>query len=331
MAGDGAHDSAQRLLAFLDRFHDVPAAAWGISTGVVTIYAACYAIAAPRWPMALALGALVGVAALSALIAGMYTLARPSRSDRMMAARRDYDAGCLALEDKRYPEAMEAFERAATQDECYLHLSKYGRACLRLGRYEDAIRVLTRCRDLAPTPSLQRTASRNRGVAFMVTRQWGAALSDFSGYIDSNKKEGIIRRQRALVHLARGEMQEAEDDARQAVDNAGSHSAPHATLAVVLAALVDREGAQKQLNKANQLSPDNANALYALAQANVALGQLDEAYRRLETAIQTDSRFSPRARLDPFLEQLKIADSARFEGAVAVNEWKLLGMLKDEA
>jgi len=324
-----AANKVQRVLAFLERFRDVPAAAWGISTGAVTVYAAYYAIAVPDWPVSIAIGLLGAVVFVSVLASGAYALARPSQSERILGARRDYDAGCLAFEDKRYSAAITLFQRAAEDDKCYLHLSKYGRACIRLGRYEEAIAALTKCHDLAPTTSMRHTARRNRGVAFMITQQWGAALSDFDEYIAANKRDSVIRRARALVHLARGETREALTDARDAARIAPTHSAPRATLAVVLSASGDEAGARKNLDKANQLSPETPNALFAVAQANAALGNLDEAYRRLETTVQTDSRFAPRSWLDPILSPLR-ADEGRFRAAVEVTEWKLLGDLGEE-
>lgn len=323
-------EAVRRLIAFLERFRDVPAAAWGISTGMVTVFAGYYSMANPGWPPRTALLVLTAVVAGSVVASGAYTLARPSRSERILRAQRDYDKGCSAFEDKRYVEAAGLFDKAREMDERYSYESKYGRVCLRLGQYESAVAAFTRAYQLASVKSERAAARRNRGVGFLVTRQWGSALNDFNEYLESNKKSSVILRHRALVHFHRGDFAKAATDARAATRIAPTNSAPYSTLAIILMASRDPEGARRNLQKAVQANPETPAGQYALAQACSALGDVDEAYRALAAAVQTDSRFSPRADLDPLFDPLR-SDSARFSSAIEVLEWKFLGSLEEDA
>ncbi|MDY0339965.1 MAG: tetratricopeptide repeat protein [Coriobacteriia bacterium] len=332
MSGSRVGDTRvlREVLGFLERFQDIPVAAWGISTGTITVFTGLYTLADPDWPSRVVLGVLAGVVFAAMALAVAYTLMKPSRSERILRAQRDYDKGCVAFEDKRYADAVSMFDSARRQDERYSYESKYGRVCLRLGRYENAVAAFTRAHQLAVVKSERSAARRNRGVAFFITNQLGSALNDFSEYLESNKKSSVILRHRALVHYHRGDFAKAEADARAAVQIAPTNSAPHSTLAIVLAAAGDTDGAHRSLEKAMHASPESPAAQYAAAQVYAALGEIDEAYNLLTVAVQVDSRFSPRAERDPLFDPLR-ADSARFESALEVVEWKFLGSLEDDA
>jgi len=320
----------RQALAFLERFEDVPATAWGISTGTVTIFAGYYTLVNPGWSPKLSLIVLGGVVLVSIALAAAYTVVKPSRSERILRAQRAYDKGCTAFEDNRYPEALELFDAARRLDQRYAYESKYGRVSIRLGQYPNAVAAFTRAHGLASVKSERLASRRNRGIAFLITGQWGSALSDFNEYLESNKKSSIVLRHRALVHVQQGDFAKAESDARAAVKIAPTNSAPHSTLAVVLAGSGDPDGAARSMQKALQADPSSPAGRYAAAQALAVLGELDEAFRWLATVVQTDSRFSPRAKLDPFLNALR-NNEARFRAATHVSEWKFLGTLDDDA
>jgi len=145
----------------------------------------------------------------------------------------------------------------------------------------------------------------------MAVNNWGLAHSDFTEYLESNKKTAVVFRLRALIYLATGDIAEAEGDARQATKLAPKHCTAHATLATVLAIAGDVVGARKALAHALAIEHDKAVALYALAQAHAALGEMDEAFRRLGSSVRADSRFGMRACLDPLFAMLR-RDNVRF-------------------
>lgn len=297
---------AHKISVFAERFREMPAVSWGISTGAVTIFAALQAIVFPNFKGMPALLAFGVVLVLSILAAGWYALRRPSLSQRMLEARRHYNAGCIAFEDKRYGVAIDEFKMACEKDpDNYSHLSRYGRVCLRLGRYHEAIAVLTQSHDVAPTKEDKLGARRNRGLAALVVNNFGIAHSDFTEYLNTNKKTAVVFRLRALVYLATGDLREAETDARKAASLAPELSSVHATLAAVLASSGDTIGARKAVNKANNCDHEKAESLYALAQAHAKLGDSDEALRRLKKAVQVDPKFGPRAALDVLFEDLR--------------------------
>lgn len=312
---DNKSTVAQRILVFAERFRELPATSWVITTGAVTIFAALQAVVFPDFkgpPALLAYGGILGV---SILLAGLYAVRRPSLSQRMLEARRHYNRGCVAFEDMRYGIAIDEFKQACEKDaDNYPYVSVYGKACLRLGRYDEAITALTQSHDVAPTKEAKLAAKRNRGVAAMVVNNWGLAHSDFTEYLDTNKKSGVVHRMRALVYLATGDMREAVADARKAASLAPKTSTVHATLATILATSGDQNGARKAVIKAQGIEHEKAVALYALAQAHAKLGDSDIAFLRLEKAVQVDTRFGPRAALDPLFTDLRRDD--RFSKAI---------------
>ena len=303
---------AQRAVVFVERFRDVPSVSWVISTGAITIFAALQAVAFPDLKGKAALLTLLGVVVVSFTVAGWYALRKPSQLQRMLEARRHYNEGSLAFEDRRYNIAIEHFSQACLKDEDnYFFVSKYGRACFRLGRYEEAIVALTHAHDLSPTKEGKLGARRNRGIAAMVINNWGLAHSDFTEYLETNKANSVIYRLRALFYLETGDLAEALLDARQATKFAPEQCTTHSTLATVLAVAGDIVGARSELAQAQALDHDKPVALFALAQAHAALGEMDEALRRLGSAVRVDTLFGPRARLDPLFAGLK-HDDARF-------------------
>ncbi|HEY6871450.1 MAG TPA: tetratricopeptide repeat protein [Geobacteraceae bacterium] len=321
---------ADRIAVFADRFRELPAVSWAITTGAVTIFAALQAVAFPNLKGAPALFAYGAVLVLSVLAAGWYAVRRPSLSQRMIEARRHYNAGCIAFEDKRYEAAIAEFKLACEKDpDNYPHLSKYGRACLRLGRYHEAIDVLTQSHDLAPTKEGKLTARRNRGVAALVVNNFGLAHSDFTEYLDTNKKTSAVFRLRALVYLATGDLKEAEADARKAASLAPELCTVHATLAAILASCGDTTGARKALDQANHCDHEKADALYALAQAHAKLKDSDEALRRLKKAVQIDPKFGPRAALDVLFTDLR-HDGQCFAEAIDTGGVMVVGSLEGD-
>ena len=303
---------AQRTVVFLERFREVPSVSWAITTGAITIFAALQAVAFPDLKGQAALLTLFGVVVVSVTAAGWYALRQPSQLQQMLEARCHYNEGSLAFEDRRYDVAINHLSQACLKDkDNYYYVSRYGRACLRLGRYEEAIVALTQAHDASPTKEGRLNARRNRGVAAMVVNNWGMAHSDFTEYLETNKKTSVVYRLRALVYLATGDIEEAEADARQAIKLAPEHCTTNATLATVLAVAGDVVGARKVLLEAQALDHEKPVALYALAQAHASLGELNEAIRRLGSSVRVDSRFGPRARLDPLFMVLK-RDETKF-------------------
>ncbi len=330
--GASALPLVQRISLFLERFREMPAVSWVITTGAVTIFAALQVVAFPTMTRVQVLCTYAAVLVISILGAGLYAVRHPSLSQRMLEARKHYSNGCIAFEDRRYDLAIEEFRLSCDKDpENYPYVSKYGRACLRLGKYEEAIAALTRARDVSPATEGKFAATRNRGIAAMVVNDWGLAHSDFTEYLEKNKGNRAVHRLRALVYLATRDFSEAEADARVAVNVAPKECSVHATLATVLGTIGDSDGGRKALAKALTLDHEKGDPLYALAQASAALGDTDEAFRRLEKAVQVDAKFGPRARRDPVFTKIRVNES-RFaavtntQGRVAVgslDEWRL--------
>ncbi|NTU74005.1 tetratricopeptide repeat protein [Candidatus Roizmanbacteria bacterium] len=320
----------QQVVVFVERFREVPAASWAITTGAITIFAALQAVAFPDLKGQAALLTLLGVVVLSVTAAGWYALRQPSQLQRILEARAHFNEGCIAFEDRRYEVSIQHLYQACVKDDNnYFYVSRYGRACLRLGRYEEAITVLTQAHDLSPTKEGKLAARRNRGVAAMVVNKWGLAHSDFTEYLETNKNSGVVYRMRALIYLATGDLLEAEGDALKAIKISPKLCATHATLSTVLAIAGDVVGARQELSHALTLNHEKAISLYALAQAHAALGEMDEAIRRLGSAVRADTRFSPRASLDPLFLILR-RDDARFKRVTNTEGKMILGNIDEE-
>jgi tetratricopeptide (TPR) repeat protein len=189
--------------------------------------------------------------------------------------------------------------------------------------------MLTQAHDLSPTKEGKLAARRNRGVAAMVVNKWGLAHSDFTEYLETNKNSGVVYRMRALIYLATGDILEAKSDALKAIKIAPKLCATHATLSTVLAIAGDVVGARQELSHALTLNHEKAISLYALAQAHAALGEMDEAIRRLGSAVRADTRFSPRASLDPLFLILR-RDDARFKRVTNTEGKMILGNIDEE-
>jgi tetratricopeptide (TPR) repeat protein len=320
----------QQVVVFVERFREVPAASWAITTGAITIFAALQAVAFPELKGQAALLTLLGVVVLSVIAAGWYALRQPSLLQRILEARTHYNEGCIAFEDRRYDVSIEHLSQACIKDDNnYYYVSRYGRACLRLGRYEEAITALTQAHDLSPTKEGRLAARRNRGVAAMIVNKWGLAHSDFTEYLETNKNSAVVYRMRSLIYLATGDMLEAKNDALKAIKIAPKLCTTHATLSTVLAIAGDVVGACQELSHAQALNHEKAIALYALAQAHAALGEKDEAIRRLVSAISADTRFSPRASLDPLFAILR-RDDVRFKQVTDTEGEMILGNIDEE-
>lgn len=304
----------QRTFVYLERFRDVPALAWLISTGIVTITSALLPLFFPGISAWLAILIYVLSMLISLLFAGFYTLRHPSLSQRMLEARIHYKNGCFAFDNNDYENALIEFNKAYLKDpDDYMYTSKYGRVLLRKGEYKETIKIFTKAILVSPTKAGRLISTRNRGVAALYNNNWGPAYRDFNDCL-KEKQKSVIYRLLALVDIGMNHIDDAKVHANKAVDLAKTQSAPHSTLSIVLV-LSDPEKAQKEFDKALASKHDRGDALYALAQASVVHENIDEAYGRLKKAVLVDSKFSPRARLDPLLKKLR-EDKRKFEVAI---------------
>ncbi len=186
----------------------------------------------------------------------------------------------------RRAEAQEAYEVAYQlnpKDPLVLH--EYGSFKPDVGEYDEAIRLLERLAELDPG------ASRNQlGLAYRYTGSYEAAGAAVRHNIELSPTNADLHTDLALINILQGNRDDAIghlQTAQQLVVMGGSSSGARsiAQLAEAYALLDRRQGVERLFNQFQDKAREELIGNVFWARAYVALGDYEQAFQRLEAAI----------------------------------------------
>ncbi len=219
--------------------------------------------------------------------AGNLTLAETLYRQLIAEAPNSADAwhllGALHIQAKRYPEAVEAIERAiALNPNSPTFYSHLGAAYGELGNHEQSLENLRKAVELDPDAA---TAHYNLGTALRNADQIEPAIESFrrSAAIDPKASETHFNLANSLRDLKR--YGEAETSYRAAIELKPNYLKALINLALVLNEVRKRDEAVATLRSAVALEPNHARAYLNLGSILRDAGRFDEAVVELERAV----------------------------------------------
>ncbi|TKD00652.1 serine/threonine-protein kinase PknK [Polyangium fumosum] len=240
--------------------------------------------------------------------------------------------------------SAEGFEKAGDVRNACLQRANYGASCLEVGDWIGAEKALVPAivdAERMGAKHIVSSAQRDLGYAFARMGRLDEAktleeqaVAEFSAHGD-RRLEGVGRDELATIHLMRGDVAEAEAEARRAVDRLAV--APpylchgHATLARVLLvvgnveeALVNARASRKLLTEVGALEEGEGLVRLILARALHAAGEVEEARVVLVEALQEiDRRTATIA--DPDARQTFAAIPEHVETREIAQTWGITG------
>jgi tetratricopeptide (TPR) repeat protein len=156
-----------------------------------------------------------------------------------------------------------------------------------------------------------------RGAALLAVKDYPRAALEFKNAARVMPKDAEPYYQLGLVYLATGDLQNAYQSLRHATELNPSHSAAQLKIAEILSLSRNKDLVQEAVSRLTGTfgaSPNDLEAIGALALAEWQLGQRDDASKRLEEALE---RFPKDLRSSVTLARMKLA-TKDFAGAEEV-------------
>jgi serine/threonine-protein kinase len=155
------------------------------------------------------------------------------------------------------------------------------------GRHEEALQHTEMARDLDP---FSRVANLNVAWQLYEARRYEGALREFDATLELHPGSWIAHWGRGLVHSERGMNDAARADLRTAVERSERHPSALGGAGFVLARAGERALAKEVLDELAERSGTEYVPPSLAASIHAALGELDEAFERLELAYAQRSR-----------------------------------------
>jgi len=294
----------KRVMLFLGRFRKLPAIYWAVLAAIFGVADfltwSVLGDIPPRqrlqWTIGIAIGAL--------LVTVVAVLRRPTIDERMAHARALERMAREAYNAGNYVEAEGHLRKAVQLDpEEVGAWGLLGRTLVRLGKYAEAIRPLTRAIEL--TQVNRALYLHNRGVAYAMLGQYGRALDDFEESLKERPSRHRTLRWRAMVWFYLGRLDNALKDATDAVELRPHYVCGHATKAIILYELGQIVDAENTLAHCESLLPDDADEFYCLSLAYSRLKGPEQTLQALRIAIERDTKYRARAQIEPLFDRLR--------------------------
>jgi Flp pilus assembly protein TadD/DNA-binding MarR family transcriptional regulator len=196
--------------------------------------------------------------------------------------------GNLHISEKRYEEALEAFNKAVkiNPKDGYA-LSRNGVALINLGRYEEALDVFNKAIEINSKDGI---AFSGKGFALVNLSRNEEALEAFDRALEINPKDGntLSRKGATLVNLGRNE--EALEAFIKAIEIDPKDGIAFSGKGAALINIGRNEEALDAFNKAIEINPKDRTALSWKGAALVNLDRNEEALDTFNKAIEIDPK-----------------------------------------
>jgi serine/threonine-protein kinase len=205
------------------------------------------------------------------------------------------------------------FQRAIVLDPKYATAHHwYGISCLvPMGRLDEALEQMMLAQSLDPVSSI---IARDVGVIHYFRRDFGAALEQCDHTIELNPHFAPAYLTLSLVQEQQGDLEEALAALERAVSLAPLSPRMHGALGRTLALANKRDSATKVLRKLETLAKERYVSPFEFASIDLALGQLDVAFKWLNKAREERVFELITMRVDPRFDAIR--SDPRFDAIV---------------
>ncbi len=208
--------------------------------------------------------------------------------DRDLEGKIPLHEGNLLISEKKYEEALEAFNRAIVinpNDEYVL--SRKGLALGYLGRYEEALEAFNRAIVINPNDVY---ALSRKGATLGYLGRYEEALEAFNKAIDVNPIDDFTLSRKGLTLVYLGRNEEALEALNKAIEIDPTDEFALSSKGDALLNLGRNEEALEAFNKAIEIDPKNGFALSSKGDALLNLGRNEEALEAFNKAIEINPK-----------------------------------------
>ena len=230
-------------------------------------------------------------------------LASHTVDEQLLKARRLFRDARKAFSARDYVQAEDLLREIISIDQdSSSYLGLLGRALVRNAKFEEAIFYLTAALELTQVNTLM--YRNNRGIAYRLLGQYGKALDDFKENINKSPKSTTALELRALTWLNLGHLENALQDIDRIVLLKPQDICGHATRSIILRALGDAQGANRELEMSEAIPAQEGGEFYCLAKAYCQHKNDEKALLYLNLAAKMEPRYRNWAPFEPLLEPM---------------------------
>lgn len=177
----------------------------------------------------------------------------------------------------------------------------YGEFLARMGRLEEAAAEMKKGMELDP---LWLMNGVQLGKIFYYQGRYDDAIKEYNGVLEMNGDFWVAHGYRAFAYEKQRKFQDAEADLRKVLEQF-PHTNAKAAMAELYALQGKKEEARRVLRELQEAAKKEYVSDYWLATAYTALGDRDEAFRRLEAAWKEQSMWILDLKVDPRFDTLR--------------------------
>jgi tetratricopeptide (TPR) repeat protein len=187
------------------------------------------------------------------------------------------------LEQKRFEEAIECFDKAiATDSRTPIAYNNKASAYIRLKKYDEALECLVTALRLDPYYDRAHT---NKGIVFIYQKKIEGALLELKRATELNPKNFDAWNTMATLYMDKKRYTEAKECYAKASELDPSCAQAHFGLGYCLLMLDDGEAGLKAFGRSLELNPKDWKALHIVAMVHNDAGRYVDAINALDTAI----------------------------------------------
>ncbi len=211
--------------------------------------------------------------------------------------------GSVLLQQRRYQDALEAFQQAdRTAPGNATNQNMIGICYLRLGQYDQALLAFDNALQLVPGFT---DARNNRGTTYLAMKQYRMAEVDFVAVLGdstySHRKQVYFNL--AVTYLQRNQIGAAEENFRRAIQQPNPVYGGYLQLAKIAKQQGEFQSARNLLEEAKLYFPEELEISLELGELLILMGEEDEARPYLEQVIHDAPSSDAAARARTLLGQ----------------------------
>jgi len=248
----------------------------------------------------------VVIAVFALLVTFIVVIRSPTEEETLSNARAMFRKARKLYNSKKYDDALSLLQSSVALDpDSTGTQGLLGRNLIRLGNFAEGIPHLNNAIEQTVVKSNKRILKSNRAVANYLLGNYGESLQDYDANLNENPNSKTSHRMRAQIWLMLGKLEYALEDANKSLKIDPNYICGRATKAIILQRLGEKEKARIELSQCENLTPDDADAFYCLAQGYSALSVIENSLATLRLSIELDPKYKFRALLDPLLSPLR--------------------------
>jgi tetratricopeptide (TPR) repeat protein len=296
----------RRKEVIVSKWRALPSLYWSLVVGILTVFSVLQSTALSSWtPREVVI--FLAVLLVGALIIAVWIASKQKTiTERLATASALFAEARRRFGERDYEGAEVAAERSIGFDDCDSRVwNLLGRIRIRLGDGKGSVEALGKALSVNMQPDWVAIYHHNRGVAYLLCRDFGKAKRDFNKCLAEKPRSSVRLRWRSLCSYYINDFEAALRDALSCVKEAPTKVSGQAVLGVIALS----SGASEYVNSLDELlrnlKPEEAEDYYYLAAYRLLQGSHGESARLLAIAIHLDDKIQPRFKTDPIWDAVR--------------------------